>query len=68
MESGDGARIRTANPTEKSSNARSSLASDLLREAFSCRGGALMGSGMTREMEIMIFSIKLDKFTGFFDK
>ena len=68
MESGDGAGVKAADPSEKSSNARSSRAFDCLRGAFSRRGGALMGSGMTRIMKIIIFSIKLDKFTWFFDK
>ncbi|MCY3823726.1 MAG: hypothetical protein OXG62_07640, partial [Nitrospinae bacterium] len=68
MESGDGASVKAADPSEKYSNTRSSRAFDLLKGAFSRRGGALMGSGMTREIKIMIFSIKLDKFTGFFDK
>ena len=76
MESGGGARIRTANPSEKSSvapssvafDARSSLAPDLIRGAFSRRGAALMERGVTKKIKIMIFSKKLDKFTGFFDK
>lgn len=32
------------------------------------RGGALVVSGLTMNMQIIIFSVKLDKFTGFFDK
>ena len=76
MESGAGAKAKAANPSEKSSSApssvafdtRSSLAFDLPRGAFSRRGGVLMRPGMTREMIIMIFSIKFYKFTGFFDK
>ena len=32
------------------------------------RGGVLMNLEITREMKIIQFSKKLDKFTGFFDK
>ena len=32
------------------------------------RPAALMDAGAGREMKIMIFPVKLDKFTGFFDK
>ena len=32
------------------------------------RAAALMGAGAGREMKVMIFPVKLDKFTGFFDK
>ena len=32
------------------------------------RGGALMDLGLAMNMQIIIFSVKLDKFTGFFDK
>ena len=72
----DEARMKTANPSKKSSIApssvafdtRSSLAFDLLRGAFSRRGGALMERGWMKNMKIMIFSVKFDKFTGFFDK
>ena len=76
MESGDGASVKAANPSEKSSSApssvaldtRSSLAFDLLRGAFSRRGGALMGPGMSWKIKIMIFSENIAKFTMFFDK
>ena len=32
------------------------------------RAAALMDAGAGREMKIMIFPVKYDKFTGFFDK
>ena len=81
MESSDGASVVAANPPEKSSNARSSLAFDtpssvafdtpsslafdLLRGAFSRRGGALMDSGKQLVMQIILFPANIDKFTGF---
>ena len=76
MGCGDGAGARAANPSEKSSLAPSSvafdtlssLAFDFLRGAFSRRGVALAGSRIEAIMKIMIFPVKFDKFTGFFDK
>ena len=76
MGCGDGAGVRAAKPSEKSSIApspvafdtRSPLAFDLLRGAFSRRGVALMDSRMTAIIKIMIFPVKFDKFTVFFDK
>ncbi len=72
----DGVGVGVANPSEKSSIApssvafdtRFSLASDLLRGAFSHREVALMDARIKAIMKIIIFSIKFDKFTGFFDK
>ncbi len=76
MESVVEARMKTANPSEQSSIApssvvfdtRSSLAFDLISGAFSRRGCALMERGWMMNMKIMIFSINMCKFTGFFDK
>ncbi len=93
MESGAGARVETANPSEKSSIARDNpyfagtalpsseergqLAScpyegvNLLPPLrFDYRGGRghENGYGNDMEMKIMIFPVKFDKFTGFFDK
>ena len=78
METGDGVRVKaaiaaypvgTTHPSSimtdphRSANARSSLAFD--REE---RGVAPMDLNVTREMKIIQFPVKLDKFTGFFDK
>ena len=54
MESGDGARVKTAIP-------RSGLIT-------LNRGGALMDLRMTMRMKIIQFSENTDKFTVFFDK
>ena len=54
MESGDGARVKTAIP-------RSGLITVN-------RGGALMDLRMTMRMKIIQFSENIDKFTVFFDK
>ena len=54
MESGDGARVKTAIP-------RSGLITVN-------RGGALMDLRMTMRMKIIQFSKNIDKFTVFFDK
>ena len=32
------------------------------------RGGVVMELGLTMNMQIIIFSVNIDKFTGFFDK
>ncbi len=32
------------------------------------RGGVVMDSGLTMNMQIIIFPVNIDKFTGFFDK
>ena len=66
MASGFCESVKAATPSEEFSIVPSSLAFDLLRGAFSRRGGALMESGMMKKMKIIIFSIKLDKFTGVF--
>ena len=68
MESGDGVRMKTANPSEKSANARSSLAFDLVRGAFSRRGVALMDSGLISKIKIIQFPENIDKFPTNFDK
>ena len=57
MGSGEGLRMKTANPP-----------TPLIRGAFSRRGGALMERGWTMKMKIILFSENIDKFTGFFDK
>ena len=54
---GDGARVRATNPP-----------TPLVKGAFSRRRSDGNGFRSGTEMKIMIFSIKLDKFTGFFDK
>ena len=54
MESGDGARVKTAIP-------RSGLITVN-------RGGVLMDLRMTMRMKIIQFSENIDKFTVFFDK
>ena len=51
----DGAGVKAANPSEKSSIAPSSLAFNLPKGAFSRRGGALMERGWMRKMKIIIF-------------
>ena len=53
MESGEGTRVE---------------ANLLSRGAFSRRGRRLVDSRATAIIKIMIFSINMDKFTGFFDK
>ncbi len=72
MESGEGLRMKTAIPEERgrltSRPYESINLAPCSRFVTESRGGALMDSGMTMEMKIMIFSIKLDKFTMFFDK
>ena len=56
MESGVGTRMRAANTHPP------------LSGGFFSPGEALMDARMTTEMKIMIFPVKFDKFTGFFDK
>ena len=69
---GRGARMMTANSSAQAANARSSLAWNPqprhLRGAEPGREKMPVEPNASRVMKIMIFSVKLDKFTGFFDK
>ncbi|MCY3823185.1 MAG: hypothetical protein OXG62_04885 [Nitrospinae bacterium] len=74
----DAAIWMAANPFAKSSIAPSSVAFDLLQLDLilapcsgltaAARGGALMERGWMKNIQIIIFSIKFAKFTGFFHK
>ena len=78
MESGGGASVKAANLTSPLGNLPSSIGQFLLLGlewilAF-CPGftvaaavAATMDSGKQLVMKIILFSIKFDKFTGFFD-
>ena len=65
---GEGGRATRAGARGHPSIRGFAATQDEAEGAFSRRGSTLMRPGMTREMIIMIFSIKFDKFTGFFDK
>ena len=64
MESGAGAKMMTAVSTALTWFGLDSHMSFITMS----RGGVVMDSGLTMNMQIIIFSGKLDKFTGFFDK
>ena len=68
----DGARVKGANPPSPVGSVPSIrgfvATQDEAERAFSRRGGALMGPGVAMKMKVMIFPVKFDKFTGFFDK
>ena len=75
MESGEGARMTTAKSSAQAATDRSALALNTqprrLRDAVACaakRAGVPVDPNAARIIKIIIFSIKFDKFTGFFDK
>ena len=84
MESGDGARVKTAIPSALGGidprfslafDPPASLGSDLARVEYPLpglitvnRGGALMDLRITRKMKIIQFSENIDKLTSYFDK
>ncbi|MCE2453714.1 MAG: hypothetical protein J4F48_13065 [Nitrospinae bacterium] len=64
MESGARAKMMTAVSTALAWFGLDSLSGYITMS----RGGVFVGSGVTKNMQIIIFSVKSDKFTGFFDK
>ena len=72
MEPGEGAGMMSANSSAQAANARSSLALSPqprhLRGAEPGREEMPVEPNAAKAMKIMIFSVKLDKFTVFFDK
>ena len=72
MEPGEGAGMMSANSSAQAADARSSLAFHPPTTPSSACGAGReempVEPNAARVMKIMVFSIKLDKFTGFFDK